>query len=230
MRRTFPALLLILSFAALAHAQTFTIDQPKAKANTTKVVRPDAVTVTPEPAKTEAKPTAKAAHPKPKFEETVPAAAAAKKPAHKPAVKSAKKTAPPKPTPAPEPTPEVASAAPSPKPSKPAPAPLEPVPSLSPTNPAELQQQIEAALRDNPNTSASGVQVHVTATEILLEGTVANSKQKVEAERLAQSYGGNRRFKDNLQIAGSQSAVATQSVTGNTGVPTTVGSNFNAPR
>jgi osmotically-inducible protein OsmY len=92
---------------------------------------------------------------------------------------------------------------------------------------AELQQRIESGLRnDRLLGSASNLKVHVTDTEIVLDGVAANAQQRVEAIRLAQSYGGNRKFKDQVQIAGSKSPTASAPVNANLGTPSTVGNNF----
>jgi hypothetical protein len=212
-----------------AIAQTFTIEQPKSnKKGTVKVVRPGEVTVDSPSNKAEMKSATKAK----KFEEANPAPseaqAQAKAPVRKNAVKTAKK-ANPKPI-APPPQPEVAETR---KPAAPVQPPaLDPVPTLSHMSTSELQQKIEAALRSNPNiSSASGVRVRVSESEIRLEGTIANGREKIEAARLAQSYSLNRLFKDQLQIAGSQAVVTSQPATSKTGAPTTVGNNFNtAPK
>lgn len=65
-----------------------------------------------------------------------------------------------------------------------------------------LQAQIENALRNEPALGASHVQVNVTDTVIELAGTVGSSKDKLAAERIAQSFGANRRLSDKLTVTG----------------------------
>ncbi|MEO8725535.1 MAG: BON domain-containing protein [Acidobacteriaceae bacterium] len=207
MMRWYPiAALAVAAFAAVtAVSQTFTVVQPKAsKRSVTKVVRPGEVTVN-RPANTKganetiAKPTIKEENVSP----TAGADVHARRTAKRRAVKTAGATkAPAKAAaPAPEPAPEIAAAPVA----KAAPPALEPVPTLSKLSSAELQQRIESALRENANiVGAHGINVRVTDSEIRLEGTIANGQQKLEAERLAQSFGGNRLFKDQMVVAGKQ--------------------------
>ncbi len=233
MRRYHLAALTFIAFASVsAVSQTFTIDQPQTKSNkksAVKVVRPDEVKVSPvhtTPAASNKLGSKKGTEPQPRFEEANPAATTAKVGARR--TKRAKKAIPQPAVRHPEV--EVATVTPAAV-SKPAPPPLEALPSLSRLSTSELQHKIESSLLGNPNIpSASGVIVRVTDTEIHLGGTIANGKEKLEAERLAQSYGGNRLFKDDLQIAGSQSVSASQPVTSNAGIPTTVGNSFSTPK
>jgi hypothetical protein len=210
--------------SAFAGAQTFTVEQPNSnKKPTSKVVRPGEVT-----ADTAAKTSATPAKAKPRFEESVPSPSsrpAVAKHARKPVAKKAVKA--PTPPPAP-PVQEIAKATPPPKP---APKRLDPVPSLTQLSNDELRQQIEKSLHANPNiTGAEHVQVAVTDTEVHLSGSIPNGAEKVDTVRLAQSYSGNRQFKDDLQISGSKKVVASDAVGSNAGVPTTVGSASGAPK
>ena len=218
--RLLPRLALAFSLftaAGIASAQTFTIDQPKNSANPKSATRPNTVSITPD-TKTARKPHSA---PSAKIEETTPApgaAATAKHHTTKHAVKATKKAAP-----APAPVEEAVSAPPPPAPKPKAPE-LEPVPSLTQFNNQQLQDVIEKAIKNNPNTpSAQGVQVAVTDTELTLKGTIANGREKMDAVRLAQSYGGNRLFKDELKVADSRRIVNTQPTGTNTGVPNSVG-------
>jgi BON domain-containing protein len=237
--RLIAPLVLVFAFACGARAQTFTIDQPGANANNkakVKVVRPGEVSVTPETTSSTA---TKKKPSQPEFSEVKPPSKSTKsanldaKRASKSAkngVKSAKKVAS-KPVlpPVSQPPAEVAVSAPPPEPSKAKPPQpeLQPLPTVSRLSTAELQQRIESGLRnDRMLGNASNLKVHVTDTEIVLDGVAANSQERLEAIRLAQSYGGNRKFKDQVQIAGSKSPTASAPVNANLGTPTTVGNSF----
>ncbi|GAC1647646.1 MAG: hypothetical protein NVS9B15_06190 [Acidobacteriaceae bacterium] len=202
--------------SGLACAQTFTVDQPKNGAKpTSKVARPGVVAATPGN-------TSKPERAKPRFDESTPAPSsrpAAAKHARKPVTKKAAKVI------APPPVPPVEEVARVNVPPRPAPKPLDPVPSLTQLSNDELKQQIEKSLRANPNIAgAEHVQVAVTDTEVHLTGSIPNGSEKVDAVRLAQSYSGNRQFKDDLQVTGSKKVLATEAVDSNTGVPSSVGS------
>jgi osmotically-inducible protein OsmY len=78
----------------------------------------------------------------------------------------------------------------------------------APTNQNDvmLQSQIENAIRNEPSLNASHVAVNVSAESIDLSGTVGSSKDKLNAERIAQSFDGNRKLNDSLMIAGQKPA------------------------
>jgi osmotically-inducible protein OsmY len=67
---------------------------------------------------------------------------------------------------------------------------------------SRLQSRIQDALRNEPTLSSSHVTVNVTETTIDLAGTVGSGKDKQTAERIAQSFDGNRQMKDNLVVTG----------------------------
>ncbi len=114
--------------------------------------------------------------------------------------------------------------APPPKPPDPL---AEPLPTISGMSSQQLRQKIQQSLRSSPELSArDSVKVTVTDTEIRLDGTVSSGGEKQAAERLAQSFGGNRLFKDSLQIAGSQRARRAPTDTATTGIPVAVGDGF----
>lgn len=73
-------------------------------------------------------------------------------------------------------------------------------------NSATLRSQIENALSNEPSLSGSHVSVNVTDNEIQLSGTAASPKDKLTAERIAQSFDGNRKFTDNLLVTGQAGA------------------------
>jgi hypothetical protein len=73
-------------------------------------------------------------------------------------------------------------------------------------NDSALQQQIENALRNQPALNHSHIVVNVSGESINLSGTVGSGKDKQTAERIAQSFDGNRKLNDALMIAGQKPA------------------------
>lgn len=69
------------------------------------------------------------------------------------------------------------------------------------SNPS-LQSKIEQAIRSQAALAASHVSVNVSYTEIALSGTVSSTQDKLTAERLAESFDGNRKLNDNLVVTG----------------------------
>jgi len=65
-----------------------------------------------------------------------------------------------------------------------------------------LQSKIEQALRSQAGLAASHVSVNVSYTEIALSGTVPSTQDKLTAERLAESFDGDRKLNDNLVVTG----------------------------
>lgn len=74
-----------------------------------------------------------------------------------------------------------------------------------------LQSKIENAMQSDPTLSTSRVAVNVTDTTIDLSGTVGSSKDKLAAERIAQSFGVNRKLNDKLTVTGQSRSTAAQS-------------------
>ena len=74
------------------------------------------------------------------------------------------------------------------------------------TNGATVQSHIEQALGREPSLSGSHISVNVTDTAIQLSGTVASAKDKQTADRIAQSFDGNRKFADKLLVTGQNGA------------------------
>jgi osmotically-inducible protein OsmY len=66
----------------------------------------------------------------------------------------------------------------------------------------DLQIQIQTALQKEPTLSGDSVNVSVSDDSIELNGTVASSKEKQTAKRIAQSYAGNRKVVDHLTVSG----------------------------
>jgi osmotically-inducible protein OsmY len=71
-------------------------------------------------------------------------------------------------------------------------------------NDSMLQSQIENAIRNEPSLNTSHVVVNVSAESIDLSGTVGSGKDKLNAERIARSFDGNRKLNDTLMITGQK--------------------------
>jgi osmotically-inducible protein OsmY len=67
---------------------------------------------------------------------------------------------------------------------------------------ADLQAQIQNALKNEPTLSNDNINVTVSDDAIDLSGTVASGKEKQAAKRIAQSYAGNRKVKDHITVSG----------------------------
>jgi BON domain len=67
---------------------------------------------------------------------------------------------------------------------------------------AEIQQKIEAALRNEPTLSGSNLTVNVTDDTINVSGTVASGKDRTTASRIVQSFGENRKVKEKINVSG----------------------------
>lgn len=65
-----------------------------------------------------------------------------------------------------------------------------------------LQSQIENAIRNEPTLGSSHIDIRVNPGSIDLSGTVGSSKDKQTAERIAQSFDGNRKLNDSLVVTG----------------------------
>ncbi len=72
---------------------------------------------------------------------------------------------------------------------------------------SELQSKIDGAIKNEPTLSSANVTTHVTADTIELSGTVASSKDKTTAQRIAQSFAGNRKVVDKIAIGSGNPAV-----------------------
>lgn len=66
---------------------------------------------------------------------------------------------------------------------------------------SEMQTQIQNALKNEPTLANNAVTVAVSDDEISISGVVATAKEKLTAQRIVQSYAGNRRVKDHLRIS-----------------------------
>ncbi len=72
----------------------------------------------------------------------------------------------------------------------------------APQSNGALQSRIEDAIRNEPALGNSHIAVSVTDNGIDLSGTVGSTKDKQTAERIAESFDGNRKLNDSLVVTG----------------------------
>ncbi len=72
----------------------------------------------------------------------------------------------------------------------------------TPQTNSALQARIENAIRNEPTLGSSHIAINVTDSGIDLSGTVGSSKDRETAERIAQSFDGNRKLNDKLVVTG----------------------------
>ena len=65
---------------------------------------------------------------------------------------------------------------------------------------ADIQGQIQNKLATEPLLANTGVEASVDDNSVLLSGTVENEQQHDLALRIAQSYAGDRRIIDKIQV------------------------------
>ena len=86
--------------------------------------------------------------------------------------------------------------------------PVEPVPpdvqapAHAPLSPVQIQQLIDKQIADEPSLAGTNIKVSVDEHSVSLTGTVNSEQQHDLALRIAQSYAGDRRVDDNIQIRG----------------------------
>jgi osmotically-inducible protein OsmY len=68
------------------------------------------------------------------------------------------------------------------------------------STPEKVQQQIEQRLNAEPALQNSKVSVHVDEDLVILNGTVSSEQQHDLALRIAQSYAGDRKIVDKIQV------------------------------
>ncbi len=83
----------------------------------------------------------------------------------------------------------------------------------------QVKSDIQTAFRNEPTLTSTNVSVSVTDDSIQLSGSAPSAKDRDEAKRIAQSFAGNRKVVDNIQVSGSPSDMATPSSTPNTTTP-----------
>ena len=69
------------------------------------------------------------------------------------------------------------------------------------TSGTDVQGQIQDALKKDPALSNANITVSVTDDAVELNGTVASNDDKKAAKKIAKSYAGNRKVKDNLTVS-----------------------------
>ena len=69
----------------------------------------------------------------------------------------------------------------------------------------DVQGQIQDALKKDPTLGNSNITVSVTDDAVELNGTVASNDEKRAAKKIAKSYAGSRKVKDNLTVSGGGS-------------------------
>jgi osmotically-inducible protein OsmY len=69
----------------------------------------------------------------------------------------------------------------------------------------DVQSQIQDALKKDPALTNANITVSVTDDAVELNGTVASNDEKRAAKKVAKSYAGNRKVKDNLTVSGGGS-------------------------
>ena len=74
------------------------------------------------------------------------------------------------------------------------------------TDSATLKGQLESAFQAEPTLTGSNIQVSVSDTTVVLNGSVPSGKEKITAKRIAQSYAGNRKVVDKLTVSGRGNA------------------------
>ena len=79
----------------------------------------------------------------------------------------------------------------------------------NPAADAALQGRVQQALNNDPALSSSHISVSVTDSALELTGTADSIKSKETAERIAESFDGNRKFTDKLLVTGQNSGVRT---------------------
>jgi osmotically-inducible protein OsmY len=83
-----------------------------------------------------------------------------------------------------------------------------------------LQSTIQEKLKNEPMLSSSSVNVNVTDSTIELSGSVSTGKEKTTAERIAQSYAGNRKVVDRITVTSNGNAASPSSSNSGSGQAT----------
>lgn len=72
----------------------------------------------------------------------------------------------------------------------------------------ELQSQVQNALNREPTLANDHLNLSVSNDQIELSGTVTTAKEKLAAQRIVQSYAGNRKVKDQVKVSGHSHAAS----------------------
>jgi hypothetical protein len=75
---------------------------------------------------------------------------------------------------------------------------------LSPVQPGadELRAKIEAALRREPSLSNSNISLNISDDTIDITGNANSPKERLAARRIVQSFAGNRKVRERINVAG----------------------------
>jgi hypothetical protein len=73
-------------------------------------------------------------------------------------------------------------------------------------DPRSLQIEMAGALARDPKLASSSIQVKVEDEMVILEGRAAGTEERLQAERLTQSYASNRKLVDHIEIVRPVSA------------------------
>ena len=190
-------LALVAAITATAVSQEIVIEPTNGRPQTaTHISRPASVDATPvESKKASAKPANASGQ--------QPARRAAKKAPAKQLAKDEKAT------PAAKPAVPPATVASAPVEAAPAPKriPERPEWALSDTRDVRsMQTEIASALANDPKLSGSSIEVKVDDGSVLLQGHAAGTEERLQAERLAQSYAWNRKVVDKIAVTSGASA------------------------
>ncbi len=69
-----------------------------------------------------------------------------------------------------------------------------------------LQSEISSALARDPKLARSTIQINVSDVEVTLAGKANGTEERLQAERLAQSYAWNRKLVDRIEVVPSMSS------------------------
>jgi osmotically-inducible protein OsmY len=92
----------------------------------------------------------------------------------------------------------------------------------------QLQQQIQAALKNEPTLANDNINVSVTASSIELSGAAATGKEKQTAKRIVDSYAGNRKVVNHITVGGVSSGMGSKSTPSSN--PPSAGENQKPPQ
>jgi osmotically-inducible protein OsmY len=109
----------------------------------------------------------------------------------------------------PEPNPQAAAETAAPEAVAPAPKRVPASPAWAMSDARDeytLKSEIANALVRDPKLNRSSIQIQVTDTEVTLTGVANGIEERLQAERMAQSYAWNRKLVDHIEVAPSVSA------------------------
>jgi len=73
-------------------------------------------------------------------------------------------------------------------------------------SPDQVKKDIQTAFTNEPTLSSSSITVDATSDTITLSGSAPSEKDRDEARRIAQSFAGNRKVVDNVNVSGTSSS------------------------